>query len=307
MISTRKDRRGFTLVEILVVVLIIVILMGLLFPAIQAARENARTTQCINNQQELGKALLNYEMTKNHLPGVLSFVNPSDPTKSLRINWVISIFGELGRMDLWQAYSPGTGLAPVKVGQLICPSNNLTDPVGGLSYAVNLGVYQPDSSGNPDYSVRLFRNRASWNAAAVSPLPQTESDQTITSLKASNRTVMLSEHLTANDNSTPPKPLPMRWDYNPSTTLLPGDATTAALLSPLAFQWPPNIDSIKTSPNFGKPYTTTFYGDSPRINTILSSNHRGMINVTFFDGHTEKIPETTYTYLDPDNQLNGTP
>ncbi len=279
------------MVEILVVVLIIVILMGLLFPAVQAARESGRTTQCINNQQELGKALISYDMTKSHLPGVLSFVNPAAPTTSLRINWVISIFGEMGRMDLWQTYSGGTGPGPVKVSQLICPSGNLLDPTGVLSYAVNTGVYQPDPSGNPDYSVRLFRNRASWNAAAVAPLPQTEPDQTITSLRASNRTVMLSEHLIALDNSAPPLPLPMRWDYNPAAILVPGDSTTAALLSPLAFQWPAagSTNSIINLP------------------PGLGSNHRGMINVTFFDGHTEKIPETTACWNDPDNQLIGTP
>ncbi|MGD0383348.1 MAG: DUF1559 domain-containing protein, partial [Thermoguttaceae bacterium] len=139
MDSTRKNRRGFTLVEILVVIFIIGLLMALLLPAINAARETARASQCINNQQELGKALIQYDTAKNRLPGVLSFVNPSDPTTSPRINWVISIFGELGRMDLWQTYSSGTGGAPVKVAQLICPSDSLIDPMGGLSYSINLG------------------------------------------------------------------------------------------------------------------------------------------------------------------------
>jgi prepilin-type N-terminal cleavage/methylation domain-containing protein/prepilin-type processing-associated H-X9-DG protein len=285
MMPTRKNRRGFTLVEILVVVLIIVILMGLLFPAIQAARENGRATQCINNQQELGKAIAQYEMAKNRLPGVLSLVNPTTPTTSPRINWVISIFGELGRMDLWQAYSSGAGPGPVKVSQLICPSGILVDPVGGLSYAVNLGVYQPDSSGNPDYSVRLFRNRAAWDATAVSPLPKTESDQTITSLKALNRTVMLSE-----------KSQPNLWTWVPDPTVLftPGSfvsQTPPTDLSPLAFQWPQASSANKiTNPPPG-----------------LGSNHRGMINITFFDGHTEKIPDTTACWQDPDNQLYGTP
>ena len=192
MTSTRKDRRGFTLVEILVVVLIIVILMGLLFPAIQAARENGRATQCINNQQELGKAIAQYEMAKQRLPGVLSCVNPAAPTTSVRINWVISIFGEMGRMDLWQIYSTGTGPGPVKVSQLICPSNSLVDPVGGLSYAVNLGVY--NTSNANDFSGRLFRNRAAWDATAS----KSEPDQMINSIRTSNRTVMLSENTQGN-------------------------------------------------------------------------------------------------------------
>ncbi|MGA2062558.1 MAG: DUF1559 domain-containing protein [Thermoguttaceae bacterium] len=296
MISTRKDRRGFTLVEILVVILIIVILMGLLFPAIQAARENGRATQCINNQQELGKAIAQYEMAKQRLPGVLSNVNPTLSTASARINWVISIFGEMGRMDLWQIYSTGTGPGPVKVSQLICPSNSLVDPVGGLSYAVNLGVYQNDANGNPIFSVRLFRNRAAWNAAATAPLSQTEPDQMITSIRTSNRTVMLSENTQGN-----------MWTWAPPYTsqYIPGAYSID--LAPLAFQWPINGvtnpitgDQVKIKDG---PVSTNPVPTGPG----LSSNHRGMINVTFFDGHTEKIPDTTACWNDPDNSVIGIP
>jgi prepilin-type N-terminal cleavage/methylation domain-containing protein/prepilin-type processing-associated H-X9-DG protein len=66
--SVSRRGRGFTLVELLVVIAIIGVLVALLLPAVQAARESARRTQCLSQMKQLGISMHNFHDTQGRFP-----------------------------------------------------------------------------------------------------------------------------------------------------------------------------------------------------------------------------------------------
>ena len=98
----RKTQRGFTLVELLVVIAIIAMLVTLLLPAVQAAREAARRAQCQNNLKNLSLACLNYESASQTFPPSYT-PGPCCGTPSYE-SWTIAVLPYVEEQGLYDRY-----------------------------------------------------------------------------------------------------------------------------------------------------------------------------------------------------------
>lgn len=96
-------RRGFTLIEIMVVLIIVMLLISLLLPAIQNTREQARRTQCANNLLQIGIALHSYQSSFNVLPpGCVNAERPVPWQGGYQMSWIAQIMPQLGQEAIYR-------------------------------------------------------------------------------------------------------------------------------------------------------------------------------------------------------------
>ncbi len=168
-----RGRRGFTLIELLVVIAIIAVLIALLLPAVQAARESAPRSQCVNNLKQLALAVANYEGSNGCVPptsnpGTSATNTINDFSMKVRILPFIEQSALYNSVNMGFHYnSPQTyTIVTTQINTFNCPSDtNQPSPTltlgavslvaGSTSYPNNVGTFIGNNAGihdGPAYS-----------------------------------------------------------------------------------------------------------------------------------------------------------
>jgi prepilin-type N-terminal cleavage/methylation domain-containing protein len=317
MAAPTRPRTAFTLVELLVVITIIGMLMALLIPAVMGARKNARTLTCLNNVNQVAKAMISYETSRGQLPGYSQLIKRG-PTTWAGINysasarkftansqpfnnaagfsWATVLLSRLERSDIYdQITNPPAGVTEVElppVEVFVCPEDQeikVQPDLAGLTYVVNTGGWDPrTSNGGLDLSSGkgdTVDNGMFFDLAGYERLSKKGPTMRISASKdGAGTTLLLSENLHKNYiGSAASAPL-FSWLFGTEQQL---GMVWVPAYPPQPGSGPKNQDAI----NRNTQDVVVFPSDEPCF-ARPASGHGDGVNAAFCGGNTRFIADT---------------
>ncbi|MEQ8211189.1 MAG: DUF1559 domain-containing protein [Lacipirellulaceae bacterium] len=181
---TSKANQGFTLVELLVVIAIIGVLVGLLLPAVQAAREAARRTQCLNNLKNISLAAINHEAQFGYFPtGGWGFRWSGEPDmgfgKKQPGGWAFSTLPFMENQNIFDMAKGLSGTdkvtAIVALRSTVAPMFNCPSRRAAVGYPIvktdeTLYSQNPEVAGRTDYAGNGGTVRYGWQGDVAVPI-----------------------------------------------------------------------------------------------------------------------------------------
>ncbi len=288
MKRTNSVNKGFTLVELLVVITIIGMLMALLLPAVNNAVEAARATQCRTNTRNLALACINFEFRFGRYPGY----NETHSDVGGPISWITAVLPQLERDDIYKKYNQlltstsSTGSTPPYMEVLVCPSDPPTETSGPCNnYVINVGNMATGTSSNPDNpSAGISHN---FQGSGAGSGLYTTADNVVSGDGAST-TVLISENVQAGTNGTAK---PESW----SKGLNGNWAATGKSANGFGY-----YHAMSNGKRINADINATVAGADAKY-ARPSSYHTGVVHVAFCDGHAitlrQDIGYTVYQQL----------
>ena len=275
----RRPRVGFTLVELLVVITIIAVLMGLLLPAVQAAREGGRRTVCQNNLYQVSFAAIRYNEQFGFVPGWRN----AGPIANVTTSWPIGLLSFLERNDIIRSGSAvGGGFALPTNPYLtfyVCPSSPPDSQTGPtLAYAGNCGT--GTNLNNARYNgVMLDTTITSGTLAGRISMDD------ISSWDGTSTTVIFSEKCGPGSSATPLSQASWNNTISGSNGVMTGFGTNGVAAFGTVGSVPAKLVNSGTSQGPGSTSSAGFFN-------LPSSNHPGGAVAGFCDGHTEFLKDS---------------